>query len=169
MRKESECYCILLQSISKVLCSFDIDSIATEVQCGQYLYEEVKQVKWFKDCWINFVTEFRIVLSDGKGTPRKVAFLFSFFFFKDLIVFCEIQLISYFDGKIDPSFLRCLISREKSLISLPNLNHTEGLLFKRDVRNCFKSWKYDVIKIICFHIFFRQQRNQKCCLVCKSM
>ena len=44
-----------------------------------------------------------------------------------------------------PLLLKFDISRKKSDHS-SNLNHTETLLFKLlDARNCFKSWKYDVI------------------------
>ncbi len=44
-RRESECYFILLQSISKMLYSLVTNPLAVEVQCGEYLYEEIKEVK----------------------------------------------------------------------------------------------------------------------------
>ncbi len=78
IKREYEYYFILLQSISKMLYSYGTDFLATEFQCGEYLYEKVKEVKWSKDRRINIVTELWCVPSNGKGTAHKVAFLFSF-------------------------------------------------------------------------------------------
>jgi hypothetical protein len=41
IRRECECYCILFQSISKMLCSLATDFIVTEVQCCECLCEEL--------------------------------------------------------------------------------------------------------------------------------
>jgi hypothetical protein len=43
IKRERQCYFILLQSISKVLCSLVTDFIAIEVQCGECLGEVMNE------------------------------------------------------------------------------------------------------------------------------
>ncbi len=77
-RRKWECYFVLLQSSSKTLYSLVINSIATEVECVEYLYEEAKEVKWSKDRWINIITKLRCVAVCQTVTSHKVVFLFYF-------------------------------------------------------------------------------------------
>ncbi len=156
-RRESECYFILFQSISKTLCSLVTNPLAVEVQCGEYLYEEIKEVKWSKDSWIIIITKPRCVPTGGRVTSHKVLFLFCFHYFKHLIASMKFNSEPALIWKSTHSLLRKLISLKKRLISLPILFTPRHRFWTFKCYKLFKESKIRFsLKIVCAYICFTQ-------------